>query len=204
MDVRLSPEQVALRDSAVAGRRPARRPRSGSSTTPSGVRSSTPRSRPRAGASCESRRRRRAAGRPASRWRIVAEELARPRPTPRSSGRRWRPSSGAWPARRPPPRPRPSLLAPTSRRSSRAVDVAVPDGAARGRRAGARHGARARSRPTAGHARQRSRWRDAASRVDLTRPRCRARRPTRSRRFRIRRGLLNDDDLAAGPPSAWR
>ena len=49
-----------------------------------------------------------AAGLRASRWPSSPRSSAGAWPTPPSSARPWPPSSGAWPARRPAPRPRPS------------------------------------------------------------------------------------------------
>ena len=108
MDVRLSAEQRALRDSAAQvvdrlgpeHRRP-------SSTTPSGAAKLDAAVAAAGLARAAHRRRRRRAvgvgGRGGDRRRG-----ARPRrwPTRRSSGRRWPPSCGASPARPPPPRPR--------------------------------------------------------------------------------------------------
>ena len=130
MDVRLSPEQRALRDSAVqlvgrlgpttVGRARRRRARAPSSTPPS---------TPPAGASCAR------ADDDGAPWASAVEVAhrgrgARPRrsPTPPSSARPWPPTSGAAPARPPPPRPRRSLL------TADLGDLARVDGAIRGDR----------------------------------------------------------------------
>ena len=117
MDVRLSPEQQALRDSAAQVVDQLGPNASASSTTPSGRPSSTPPSPHRAGATCgRADRRRRTAGlgsggghrgrgaRPGAGRRVV----------PRA--RRWPPSSAGWPARRRADGARPSHSTADSRR----------------------------------------------------------------------------------------
>ena len=97
MDVRLSPEQLALRDSAAPGRRPARRP------------SRRRARRHRAGRQARRGRGRlglaRAAGRRSdgrsrwprgSKWRSSPRSWAGAWPTPPFSGRRWPPSCAGW------------------------------------------------------------------------------------------------------------
>ena len=200
MDVRLSPEQQALRDSAAQvvdrlgpqRRRPARRRRAGRP-------SSTPPSPPSGWRELRTAdRRRRAVG--VGRRGRARRRGARPRPgrRRRSSARPWPPSCAAWPA------PRRATAAET------VVLDAGPGGAGRCRRRQrarrrawpstprrATVGARARRRRRAAHgsARWRCRPGDGARRPD---PAGRRRSTRRDRRSPLagQAAPLTDDDLA--------
>ena len=115
MDVRLSPEQVALARRRGAGGRPPGRARRCRARRPGACREARRRRRPpRAGASCG---RRPTTGHPGprrSRSRSSPRSSAAAWPTPPSSVRPWPPSSADGPARRPPEHPRRWRCAPTS------------------------------------------------------------------------------------------
>ena len=185
------------------GRRPPR-PRVGraSSTTPSGRPSSTPRSPRPAGASC---------GRPTtatrrwprgSRWPSSPRSWAGAWPTPRSSARPWPPSCAGWPAPPPRPAPRPSRSTPDLAALAVGTDVAGPtrrvaiDAPGPRRPSCCCRPATATSLATVA----------LASRPGPGRPHP-ADRPSPtgrppSCRFADQARPLDDDDLAAGPPSA--
>ena len=130
MDVRLSPEQAALRDCRDAGRRPSGRPRRRRARRPRACRQARRGGRSRrAGANCGRRPTTGPRGPRRSRSRSSPRSSAGAWPTPPSSARPWRPSSAAAPGHPTATGPRRSRCAPTSA-SRRRPRV----GGARGRR----------------------------------------------------------------------